>query len=156
MIGLWRKYRGDKRGALVVEAALLLPFLVAAGLGVIDASYMMVQNHKVESQLSVAANFLSKSDAPQLRETAAKTLAVTGSISAGQMALIDGWNTGDISITYLTTDNADESYRGEDNIRTVQITTQIEYNGFGILSSILPNKPVLSASVQERIVGGGL
>ncbi len=156
MIQFFRAYRDDRKGGLVVEAALLLPLLVAAGLGVIDASYMMIQNHKVESQLSLAANYISKSDTPQNREATAKTLAVTGTISGNGAPLITGWSANDVSIAYVTTQNANGEYRGEDNIQTVQLSTRIEYRGLGILSSFLPTKPMLTASVQERVVGGGL
>lgn len=156
MICIRYKFLRDQRGGLVVEAALILPLLIAAGLGVLDASYMMVQNHKLESQLSVAANYLSKSDAPELREIYAKNLAVMGTVSGGNESLVKNWSTDDINVTYLMTANSNGIYRGDENIRTVQLSTQIDYSGLGILSSILPQKPVLTARVQERVVGGGL
>lgn len=156
MMCMGYKFLRDQRGGLVVEAALILPLLIGAGLGVLDASYMMVQNHKLESQLSVAANYLSKSDSPELREATAKNLAVMGSITGGSESLVKDWSTEDISVTYLATENPDGLYRGDETIRTVQLTTQLDYSGLGILSSILPQKPVLTARVQERVVGGGL
>ena len=156
MIRVVKSYLSNRYGGIVVEAALIMPLMLTAGLGAIDASYMMLQNHKLENQLSAAASYLSKSDSPELRENYAKQLAVTGSVSGGDVSVVNGWSVSDINITYLTTDNSDEIYRGDTNILTVQLTTRLNYSGMGILSSIMPNRPMLSASVQERVVGGGL
>jgi len=156
MIKRGQTYLTDISGGIIVEAALILPFLVTAGLGALDASYMMVQNHRLENQLSLAATYISKSDTPDLRETPAIQLAVTGDISGQGNPTVKGWKVEDVSIEYLTTSNIDGAYRGETAVRTVKLSTRFDYKGFGILSSILPETPTLAASVQERIVGGGL
>ena len=154
------KYQGDTSGSILVESALVLPLLIAAGLGSIDASYMMIQNHKLESQLAMAASYLSRSDNPANLETAAKNLALTGAID-GTKSVIDGWSASDITISYVATENqtngnGDSLYRGDSTITTVVVSSQFKYKGFGVLSSTLPGKMSLNGRVEDRITGGGL
>lgn len=156
MIRMWTAYQDNREGGLIVEAALLLPLLITAGLGGLDASNMLLQNHKLEGQLTIASAYLSKSNDPQQRETSAKQLAVTGNVSGLGASIIPGWTTSDISISYATIDNSQEIYRGGATIQTVKIDSTVNYKGFGVLASILPNGIKLKASVEERIVGGGL
>lgn len=145
----------NEDGGMMAEAALIFPVLISIGMGGIDASYMLIQNHKLESQLSAAANFLSKSEFPENHESTARQLAVTGSPDGSSKAIIKGWSAEDINISYLTTSNTYSDYRNDGDVRTVQVSSTLDYGGFGILSSILPQAPQLTANVQERIVGGG-
>ncbi|NNE59157.1 MAG: hypothetical protein HKN36_13710 [Hellea sp.] len=153
---LFKSFIRNKRGGVIVESALILPLMISAGLSGLDASNMLIQNHKLEGQLAMAGTYLSKSDNPVARESAAKNLAVTGDISGTGPARVKGWTAGDITVSYLATSNTNGDYRGESNIETVKIYTELDYKGFGILSSIMPNGITIKAEVQERIVGGGL
>ena len=151
----------DKSGAVIVEAALVLPLLIIAALGAIDASYMMLQNHKLESQLSMAASYLSRSDNPVNFETSAKNIALTGGTIANASPILKGWSLADIKISYLSTNNEPDEdgvtlYRGDATVKTVVIASQLDYKGIGILSSLSPQKLALKAVVEERVVGGGL
>ncbi len=154
-------YFKDNCGAIAVEGALLLPLLLTIGLGGLDASNMLLQNHRLENQLSMASSYLARSDDPAARETAAKNLAVTGTLDGNAVSLIKNWTPSDITISYLKTNNTENAdgatdYRGESVIETVQITSNVDYKGFGIISSLMPNSVTLTAQVQERVVGGGL
>ncbi len=150
-----RQMLRDEYGGMIVESALVFPVLITIGIGGIDASYMLIQNHKVEGHLAVAANFLSKSDMPENHETTARNLAVTGNPDGNGDPIIKGWSTEQVRIKYITTANNNDSYRSDGDVRTIEISTSLDYKGFGLLSSILPETPRLSARVQERIVGGG-
>jgi len=153
---LFGKYHSDQKGGIIVEGALLLPLLILAGLGGLDASYLLLQNHRVESQLSMASSYLSKSGAPENRESQAKLLALTGTLDGTGKTVVPGWSSDDITINYIVTSNADETYRGTDDVRTVQVSTQFKFSGFGILSSVVPDGPQINVVVEERIIGGGL
>lgn len=155
MITRLRHMFRDNRGGMIVESALVFPVLITIGMGGIDASYMLIQNHKLEGHLATAANFLSKSDMPENHETVARNLAVTGNPDGNGTPIIKGWSTDKVNISYLTTANNNNAYRNEGDVRTVEISTSFNYQGFGLLSAILPEPPRLTARVQERIVGGG-
>lgn len=156
-----QKIISDKTGSVLVEAALVLPLLIVAALGSIDASYMMLQNHKLESQLSMAASYLSRSDNPVNQENAAKNLALTGTTNANAAPLLKGWSISDINISYVSTSNepdadGDTLYRGETTVKTIVIVSQVDYKGLGILSSFAPEGLALKGEVEERLIGGGL
>lgn len=138
-------------GNVVIEAALILPFLISAGLGAADASYMLLQNHRAESQLTIAATYMSKAHYPQNVENQAKNLAVTGVIGSGGTPLIAGWSSQDINIAYKTVDNTSGSYLGGGSVKVVQISTEIPYSGLGIVNSITRNSIKIKVTVEERL-----
>lgn len=155
MMALFRQMFRDDHGGMITESALVFPVLITIGMGGIDASYMLIQNHKLEGHLATAANFLSKSDMPENHETVARNLAVTGEPDGTGTPIIKGWSIDQVNITYIITDNSNDNYRNDGDVRTVEISTSLDYKGFGFLSSIFSEPPRLSARVQERIVGGG-
>ena len=144
---------GDTQGVAAVEAALIFPFLAIAGLGVMDCSYMLLQNHKMEQSLVSAANFMALASDPQLVETQAKRIAVSGSIDPSAEPLIKNWSPSDISISYTMVPNDNGQYRGGEFIRVVNITTTHPYEGFGIVKSITGSSVTLNAQYQQRMTG---
>ncbi len=151
------KFANDKAGGLVIEAALIFPFLITLGLGVADASYMLVQNHKLETQLAMAGNYLSKTRAPAQHETQAKNLACGGALETTTKCIIPNWTVSDIQISYGSVDNAElESgyeYRGGQPVTIVTVTSDISYTGFGVLSSVFGKSIRLTGSYEERLIG---
>ena len=145
------------RGGLIVEAALVLPFLILLGLGAADASYMMVQNHKLESRLTMAGNFLAKTGTPNLYESQARNLACAGQISTPSSCVLPNWSPSDIIVTYTDVANAEIEggfeYRGDSPVKIVTVTSGIDYSGFGILSSFSGGSIRLQGSYQERVIG---
>lgn len=155
-LNIWR----DASGAIAVEAALLFPFLLLLLMGTLDASYMILQNHRMETQLSSAGSYLAKSRAPQNFESQARFLAATGQTLAGGGAIISNWNSSDIQISYRTVNNESvqgggRTFRGGDHIRIVQLSSEIPYQGLGFLRSIMGERVKLVARYEERIVGAG-
>ena len=153
---LFTTFARDENGGVIAEAGLLLPLFISAGLGTLDLSNLMLQNHKLESQLSMASSYLSRSSDPTNWETVAKQLAVTGTKDGSGNVKIKGWSTGDITITYQAVANSNGEYRGDEDIRIVTVSSNVDYKGFGLLSSVIPNGIQLNASVEERLIGGGL
>lgn len=143
----------DNRGVAAVEAAILFPFLGIVGLGVMDCSYMLLQNHKMEQSLVSAANFMALSSDPQLVETQAKRIAVSGTIDPLAEPVIKNWSPNDISISYTMVPNDDGEYRGGEFIRVVNITTVHPYEGFGIVKSLTGSSVTLNAQYQQRMTG---
>lgn len=153
LISLIRRYHTELRGAVVVEAAVILPFLAITGLGAVDASYMLLQNHKMEQALVSAAGFMSQSANPVSVESQAKTIAVNGSLAAGSDPLIKNWSPNDISISYRLVPNNNGQYRAGDFVRVVELETSLPYHGFGIIKSIRGSHVTLKASYQQRMTG---
>lgn len=147
-----RVLRQDRRGVAAIEAALLLPLLTLAGFGVIDASLLLLQNHKMENGLAAAGNYLSKAPNPNSVEVQAKRLATTGHVKAGGKALIAGWSDAAVTITYRSVSNNAGNYRGGNNVRVVRLTSQTPYQGLGLIKAISGGSLFLKASYENRLV----
>lgn len=146
----------DNSGAATVEAAIIVPILAVVGLGVMDCSYMLLQNHKMEQSLVSAANYMALSTDPRLVESQAKHIAVSGTTDPQAEPLIKNWAPGDVSISYVMVPNNNGLYRGGDFIRVVDISTSLPYEGFGIVKSIMGKGVTLSAQYQQRMTGTAL
>ncbi len=157
MIRQIRYIRGTDEGSVVVEAALLLPIMLALGLGAADASNMMLQNHKIETQLVMAGNYLAKSQTPNLYETQAKNLASTGQLESGGSEIISGWSASDITVSYnrVTNESTETGteYLAGDTVTIVKISTTVTYQGFGILRSLFGSSIQLKGAYEERVIG---
>ena len=145
------RFLRDTAGVAAVEAAIIMPFLGVVGLGIMDCSYMFLQNHKMEQSLVAAANYMSLSADPESVEDEAKRIAVTGTIQTGGEPVIKNWSTSDITIGYKLIDNQDGDYRGGDFVRVVDITTSNSYDGFGLIKAVTGGSVTLSAQYQQRM-----
>lgn len=143
----------DNSGAATVEAAIVIPILAVVGLGVMDCSYMLLQNHKMEQSLVSAANYMALSTDPWLVETQAKLIAVSGTTDPLADPLIKNWLPSDVSISYVMVPNNNGQYRGGGFIRVVDITTSLPYEGFGIVKSLMGKGITLNAQYQQRMTG---
>ena len=156
MIARMNSLLNCREGGLIIEAALVLPFVILIGLGAADASNMLVQNHKLESRLAVAGNFLAKTGTPATYESQAKNLACAGQLTTPSKCVLANWSPSDIVVTYTDVANAElESgfeYRGGDPVKIVSVTSSISYTGLGILSSISGGAMTLQGSYEERII----
>ena len=77
----WR----DERGAAAIEAAAALPFLVALGAGLFELGGAFYKYELMQTGIRDGARYLARVADPSASPavTAAKNLAVTGSILAG-------------------------------------------------------------------------
>jgi len=146
-------YITDLRGVVAVESAIIMPFLAALSLGAIDASYMLLQNHKMEQALVSAANYLSLAEDPRLVETQAKQIAISGTVDPNAPPLIKNWTIEDVSITYKMIANNNGVYRGGEFIRVVDIRSSHPYSGFGLIKAITGNAITLNAQYEQRMTG---
>jgi len=157
MINPFKNIVRNQRGSVSAEAALSLPFLIVIGLGAADGSMLMLQNHKMESGLMAAGNYLSKAESPQNNESTAKTLATTGKLSSGGTPFISNWSASDIAISYLDTANIDGQdgvlYRGGDTIRVIKLSSSFTYEGLGFIKTVSNGAVRVKAEYQERASG---
>ncbi|WP_409432905.1 TadE/TadG family type IV pilus assembly protein [Litorimonas sp. RW-G-Af-16] len=152
-----RTYRKDERGAVAVEAVFIVPLLIALGLGAVDSSLLILNNHRMETGLTAAGNYLARTGSPQALETRAKRLAVTGQLDSGHPARITGWSASDVTINYRQIANpqvnGQRQYRGSDVVQIIELSSEHTYQGIGVLKSIFGGSIKLKATHQERVVG---
>ncbi|MEE9346738.1 MAG: TadE/TadG family type IV pilus assembly protein [Robiginitomaculum sp.] len=163
-MGIWlfhkrKPLRGfvfDASGSVAVEAVFVLPFLILLGLGAVDYSNMLLSHHKMQTSVTAAGTYLSRSRTPQNYEAQARNLAVTGKLSGGS-AILPSWSVSDITISYQNAQNSNNQYRGQETIKTVKVETRLAYQGFGFVNAITPGAAVMmSDSYEARIMGGGI
>lgn len=147
-----RSYRDCVNGGAAIETVLVLPLMLLIGLGAVDGSLLMLQNHKVETGLSSAGNYLAKAPNPKALESKAKNLAVTGHLGSGGKPKVNQWAVSDISINYKATNNNGGEYRGGDIVNVVQLSTSIPFQGLGFLKSVSGGTITVTASYEERLV----
>lgn len=158
MMRALRRWREDCQGAIAVEAAFLLPLLLLAGFGAIDASYLLLQNHKMEAGLANAGSYLARTTNPEGFEARAKRLAATGSLDSGAAPRIKNWTESDVAIQYRSVVNSvnangETDYRGGDTIRVAQISSSLTYQGFGILKAVTGGAVTITARHEQRLIG---
>jgi len=143
---------GNTRGAMAVEAAVILPVLLLFGFGAADYGNLLLQKHRMSTGLVTAGNFLARSSSPESLETPARNLAVTGS-TTGTDPRVNGWQITDVAISYRSQQNTNGDYRGDDDIRTVILSSETVYTGFGIVTMISPGGVTIRSRYEERILG---
>lgn len=143
------------RGAALVEGAIILPIFLALVGGVYEFGFFLYQEQLVTSGVEDAARYLALSSDPTSVSTQidVKKLAVTGSISGGK-ARVRGWSTSDVTVSVDSVDNTAGTYSGGPTIRIVTVSTSFPTRTLGFLSLLHLKAPTLSASHQERVVGG--
>lgn len=150
------KYYQSEDGVAAIEAALVFPFLTTLGLGAIDTSILLMQNHKLSTALSSAANYMAYAEDPRSAETKAKNLAITGSLDASGTPLISNLTPSDIMITYKDIANPQidgvRDYRGNDVIQIVEITAEADYQGIGFLRTLRGGEITVNGRFETRLV----
>jgi Flp pilus assembly protein TadG len=153
----WR----DERGAAAVEAAAALPFLVALGAGLFELGGAFYNYELMQTGIRDGARYLARVADPAATAavTAAKNLAVTGTIGATGAARVKGWQTSHIQVTYVQTANPADAttglrqYRGGANLTTIRMASAMPYPGLGLLSAFNLGAITIRADHEERYVG---
>lgn len=155
-MNLLRRYHNSESGSVAIEAVIAIPLLILIGFGAIDGSLLMMQNHKAENGLASAGNYLAKTPAPRSFETRAKRLATTGNFSVGGDPKIKNWSENDVIINYKTFANTNagtgSTYRGNDVVKIVQLSTSIPFQGLGFIKSVTGGSITINASYEERLI----
>jgi Flp pilus assembly protein TadG len=153
------RLRRDERGASLIETALVLPFLLTLGLGVFEFGNLLYKYHLIATGVRDAARYLARFDNPASKETEAKQLAVTGSITGGSPRVV-WWSTSQVAVNYTNVPNdpdpvtGERPYRGGNTITIVRVSTSVPYGGIGFLSFLgLGSTINFSLFHEERKIG---
>lgn len=142
-------------GAALVECAIILPvFLTLVG-GVYEFGFYLYQEQLVTSGVRDAAHYLALTADPTstTNQADAKNIAVGGSVT-GVSSRIRGWDSSDISVSIDSIDNSSGTYAGGAVIQVVTVSTSFVELPLGFLRLLGLKAPTISASHQERCVGG--
>ncbi len=149
----------ERDGVAATEAALVLPFLVALGGGVLEFGMMYHQMQLIETGVRDAARFLARTPDPTAMEAQARLLAVTGAVTAGGAARVRSWQTSHVTVSYRAVANLRPAagarpLRGGDVVEVVRVEASVPYAGLGFLALIRLDGLRIGAAHEERVVGG--
>ena len=149
----------DRRGATLLELAIVLPVLMMLGLGVFEFGNLLWRYHQINTGVRDAARYLARVDDPMASQTAGKQLAVYGQIG-GTTNRVPWWNVGDVTVSIIPIANpvdattGSRTYRGPDPIRIVHVQTAATYPGIGFLNMLGVGPTVtLNLFHEERVIG---
>jgi Flp pilus assembly protein TadG len=166
---LWR----DKEGTALVEGAVLMPMMIVLVGGVFEFSWVFYQQKLIEAGVRDAARYLTRvpTDFPfnnrnpclatngsggPLYTTYAQNVAVYGSTSTtGFNPRVNGWTTGDVTITCPTFDNSAGGYVGGATLYRVLVSTSFPDPSLGFFGLLGLSPPNISAGHEERYIGPG-
>jgi Flp pilus assembly protein TadG len=157
----WR----DTEGSVLVEATILMPFLVTLMFGLFEFSWYFHKRQLVESGVRDAARYLARvapddgTDpctlvTPVDFEARAKNIAVTGAATGGT-ARVPGWTTANVTISCAPFNNSGGAYEGYSTLYIITATTNFADPALGYFGMLGFTTPNLSASHAERSIGPG-
>ena len=162
---LARRFGGEEAGAVLIEMALITPFMLLLSAGVFEFSNIIHTRLLIEAGVEDAARYIARcsNDPSSTLWTScvanAKNLAVNGSITGGT-ARVSGWTTADISLDpdppacIAASVGGVEQYRSNSNcVYAVNVTGTYAYSGTGLWGYLGFGALTLTASHQERVVG---
>jgi Flp pilus assembly protein TadG len=151
-------FRNDERGVAIIEMAVVLPVLLAIGLGVIEFGNAIYSKHLITNGVRDGARYAAGRPADCACDADIKNIAMKGVLSGGTYR-VAWWNdpATQISVSYTTTANDDGAgnklYRGGATIPKVTVTATAPYQQLGFLAFFGLTAPTLSVSHQERVFG---
>lgn len=157
----WR----DDEGSVLVEATILMPFLVTLIFGLFEFSWYFHKQQLVESGVRDAARYLARVapddgtdpctlTTPVDFKARAKNIAVNGAATGGT-ARVPGWATGSVTISCTTVSNSSGAYQGYSTLYIITATTNFADPALGYFGMLGLTTPNLSASHAERSIGPG-
>ena len=153
------RFDRDARGVAAVEAGLAFPFIVLLGAGLFEYGSLFYNYELIQTGVRDAARYLARTPDTAATETAARNLALTGTVDGTGTRRVSWWQSGAIQITYRTTSNPVDAttgrriYRGGDPIKVVRVGTALDYNGLGLLTAVGLGPVHVTAAHEERYVG---
>lgn len=163
----WVRLNSDRRGATMLELAVVLPVVMMLGMGAIEFGNLIYKDHLLWNGVRDGARYLARlpydsTNTTQIaaNDAKAKNIAVTG-VTSGGTARVATWTTGQVTVAYTTVANAStcgtggvqQCYRGASSITMVTVSTSFSYQSLGFMGFIGLGSTTLTASHQERLIG---
>ena len=153
------RFPKDTRGVAAIEAGLAFPFLVFFGAGLFEYGSVFYNYELMQTGVRDAARYLARVPDPVAAETAARNLALRGTVDGTGAQRVRWWQATDIQITYNMIANPIDAttgrriYRGGDPLRVIRVGTAVDYTGLGLLTAVGLGPVRITAAHEERYVG---
>ncbi|MER8445474.1 pilus assembly protein [Mesorhizobium sp. M1066] len=154
-----RLFRSDERGGAMVEATLVVPFVLLLSAGVFEFSNVLNKRLLLEAGVEDAARYMARCNDSTWNNcvTLGKNLAVNGAISGGS-ARVPGWTIAQVTVAKTSLAAVDGGGKqlylsSTGTVDVVQVSTSLPYSGVGLLGLIGITAISIDASHQERVFG---
>lgn len=159
----FHRFLKQEKGVALVEMAVVMPFVFILSLGIFEFGNVLYQHHLIATGIRDAGRWLARypveAGGPESGEAQAKQIALTGEIVGGTKR-VSWWNVADITINIVPISNpidpgtGERTYRGEDPIKIIRVSTTGSYSGLGFLDFLgIGPELVFSLSHEERYMG---
>lgn len=157
---LLSRFGRSRKGAALVEFALLGPVLIILMCGLAEFSNAMRQYHIMEKSVRDAARYLTRVPMTgctinAAAITAAQNLALTGRTASGGTYVLPAW-TDPTTVTVTVADcvsNTTQAYRGHDQMPVIEVTAGAPYEDLGLLGVLGFDEIQLEVRHQQLWIG---
>ncbi len=146
------KFLKDANGAAAVEAAIVMPVILALAFGTIEFSNAFWDHQLISTGVRDAARYLARVNDPNdgTAQSRAQNIAVYGNASGTGPLRVTGFTT--VTVDPVPIGNAARTYRGPDPIYIVTVTASVLYQQFGMLTALGLTPPTFTISHSERSI----
>lgn len=158
MRAAWHSFDKDEHGAALLEFSVVLPVLLAIGLGVFEFGNAIYNYHLILNGVRDGARYAAGRRPDCGCDADIKNIAMKGVISGGSYR-VSWWNDASTQVTVSrsTVTNDDGAgnplYNYMGNVPVVTVTATVPYQELGFLGYFGLAAPTLVASHQERVIG---
>lgn len=164
MRNVLQNFKNNVSGTALVEFGILIPVLFPLFFGMMEYGRLIYQHHIAEKGIKNAARYLARvvddtgcalnSSSFATAKTQAKNLAVYGGFDSNVTPSVSNWSTGDVDVNIDCETNGSGTWRGEEDIPLITVSTSFTYSDLGFLAVLGQSNVTVSVSHQELFVGG--
>jgi Flp pilus assembly protein TadG len=146
-----------ERGVAIIEAAVVLPFVLVLGLGTIEFGWILAQMQDVQTSLRDSVRYVTRR---QILTATDGTVSLSSSATTYAYGLLDaaftrnGIKTYTRSISLAAIANATGTYLGGSNVYRIQGTVTFKPASAGLLTIVRLSPPIITLRYEARHVGG--
>lgn len=153
MWNLWNRFRADRRGGVVVEFAMFVPFLLLLLAGTVEVGRAYFLANAVDKGLRAGALYASRADDPASSsvKTIVENIVKTGTMDGSGPYLVPGWASPTASLAVQITDYA----VGLDTVPHVRLEAEVPWAPVmpSLMSFVGLGTHVIKAHHEQLYVG---
>jgi Flp pilus assembly protein TadG len=164
---IFRGFRDDQRGSVLVEMTLITPLMISLSAGVFEFGNLIHQKLLIEAGLRDGARYAARcrpgfsSLSGLTCEQVAANIAATGAANSGGTPRVTGWvaddvnvNRSHLSIAVTLDEDGNQNYHSSaEFVLVVRVDTEFEFEGTSLLAYLGLGPITLTGSHEERVIG---
>lgn len=152
-----RRLTADDQGVAIVEAAVVTPFVLVLGMGIIEFGWLMSQIDSMQTALRDSVRYATRSSLSIASNGTASLLPATATAADSIMSRAYEKNhitSHNFTLVLTPISNSGALYRGGSNVYRISGSTDFTPASAGLLTLINITLPRISLRYEARHVGG--